>query len=312
MHPRDEKQALLPVRAAVIVNPRGTAPGFQVRHPGGCELFFLPGVPDEMHAMLTASILPWLLAKGSRQAETALQRLTVFGLPEPEVEARLDGAALPAGVQLAFTVEFPLVRVKLTASGAGAQTLVNQADLTARRTLGEHLVTSGDDTLAAATARVLTAAGLTVALAESCTGGLIAKLLTDQPGASAFLERGAVTYANRAKTDWLGVPTGLLDRYGAVSSECAQAMAEGIRRAAGSDLGLAVTGIAGPDGGSAEKPVGTVYLALAGATGTRVELLRCSGDRDQVRQRSAYTALDWLRRAALAMFATVSDPEVGP
>jgi nicotinamide-nucleotide amidase len=215
-------------------------------------------------------------------------------------------------VQLAFTVEFPLVRVKLTASGAGAQTLVNQADLTARRTLGEHLVTSGDDTLAAATARVLTAAGLTVALAESCTGGLIAKLLTDQPGASAFLERGAVTYANRAKTDWLGVPTGLLDRYGAVSSECAQAMAEGIRRAAGSDLGLAVTGIAGPDGGSTEKPVGTVYLALAGATGTRVELLRCSGDRDQVRQRSAYTALDWLRRAALAMLATVSDPEVGP
>ena len=312
MHPRDEKQALLPVRAAVIANPRGTAPGFQVRHPGGCELFFLPGVPDEMRLMLTASVLPLLLAKKPASPETALQRLTVFGLPEPEVEARLERAALPAGVQLAFTVEFPLMRVKLTAVGEGAQTLVNQADLAARRVLGEHLVASGDDTLAAATARLLKAAGLTLALAESCTGGLIAKLLTDQSGASAFLERGAVTYANRAKIDWLDVPADLLDRYGAVSGECAQAMAEGVRRAAGTDLGLAVTGIAGPDGGSAEKPLGTVYLALNGAAGTRVDLLHCPGDRDQVRQRSACTALDWLRREAIATLAASSGQATGP
>ncbi len=106
-----------------------------------------------------------------------------------------------------------------------------------------------------------------MALAESCTGGLIAKLLTDQPGASAFLERGAVTYANRAKTGWLKVPAPLLARSGAVSGECARAMARGIRRAAGTDLGLAVTGIAGPDGGTPEKPVGTVFLALATAEG---------------------------------------------
>lgn len=300
MHPRDEKQALLPVRAAVICNPKGTAPGFHLRHPGGCELFFLPGVPDEMRTMLTASVLPLLLAKGPVRTETASQRLTVFGLPEPEVEARLERAALPGGVELAFTVEFPLVRVKLSACAPGAQTLVDRAELAARQACGDYLVAVGEETLAGTTARLLTAAGLTVALAESCTGGLVAKLLTDQPGASAFLERGAVTYANRAKTGWLKVPATLLASHGAVSSECARSMAEGIRRAAGTDLGLAVTGIAGPDGGTAEKPVGTVYLALASAAGTRVEAFRFSGDRAQVRLRSACTALDWLRRQAVA------------
>jgi nicotinamide-nucleotide amidase len=300
MHPRDEKQALLPVRAAVIRNPRGTAPGFQLRHPGGCELFFLPGVPGEMRTMLSASVLPQLLAKCPVRMETASQRLTVFGLPEPEVEARLERAALPVGVELAFTVEFPLVRVKLSARAPGAQALVDRAELAARQACGDHLVAVGEETLAGTTARLLTAAGLTVALAESCTGGLVAKMLTDQPGASAFLERGAVTYANRAKTGWLKIPAALLASHGAVSSACAQGMAEGIRRAAGTDLGLAVTGIAGPDGGTAEKPVGTVYLALASAAGTRVEAFRFNGDRAQVRLRSACTALDWLRRQAVA------------
>lgn len=301
MHPRDEKQALLPVRAAVIRNPRGTAPGFHLRHPGGCDLFFLPGVPDEMLTMLAANVLPLLLAKGPVRAETASQRLTVFGLPEPEVEARLERAALPPGVELAFTVEFPLVRVKLSACAPGAQALVDRAELAARQACGDYLVAIGEETLAGVTARLLTAAGLTVALAESCTGGLIAKLLTDQPGASAFLERGAVTYANRAKTGWLKIPAALLASHGAVSSECAQGMAEGIRRAAGTNLGLAVTGIAGPDGGTAEKPVGTVYLALASAAGTRVEAFRFNGDRAQIRLRSACTALDWLRRQAVAV-----------
>jgi nicotinamide-nucleotide amidase len=312
MHPRDEKQALLPARAAVILNPRGTAPGFHLRHPGGCEFFFLPGVPDEMCTMLTASVLPLLLAKCPVRAETASQRLTVFGLPEPEVEARLERAALPGGVALAFTVEFPLVRVKLSACAPGAQALVDRAELAARQACDDHLVAVGDDTLAGTTARLLTAAGLTLALAESCTGGLIAKMLTDQPGASAFLERGAVTYANRAKTGWLKVPAALLASHGAVSSACARSMAEGIRRAAGTDLGLAVTGIAGPDGGTAEKPVGTVYLALASAAGTRVEAFRFTGDRAQVRLHSACTALDWLRRQAVAALGGAADQPDAP
>jgi len=312
MHPRDEKQALLPARAAVLANPRGVAPGFQLRHPKGADLFFLPGVPDEMLAMLAESVLPVLLAKDPTRPPTAGQRLTLFGLAEPEVETRLDQAALPEGVTVAFTVEFPLVRVKLTATGPQAQTLVDRAEVAARRALDDYLVALGDQTLAEAATRSLTAAGLTVALAESCTGGLIAKLLTDQPGSSVFLERGAVTYANRAKTGWLKVPAAVLARAGAVSSECAQAMAEGIRRTAGTDLGLAVTGIAGPDGGTAEKPVGTVYLALASAAGTRVERFRFTGDRSQVRLHSACTALDWLRRAAIAQLAGQSSAPAAP
>lgn len=300
MHPRDEKQALLPSRAAVLANPRGVAPGFQLRHPQGAELFFLPGVPDEMQAMLAASIVPWLLARSAQRPEQAQQRLTIFGLPEPEVETRLERTALPEGVALAYTVDFPLVRVRLTASGADAQQRIDRAEVAARRALEEYLVALGDETLAGATVRLLTAAGLTVAVAESCTGGLIAKMLTDQPGASAFFERGAVTYANSAKTGWLKVPAPLLANSGAVSADCALAMAQGVRRASGGDIGLAVTGIAGPDGGTPEKPVGTVFLALATAAGERVEEFHFRGDRHQIRLRSACTALDWLRRQAIA------------
>lgn len=307
MHPRDEKQALLPSRAIVLANPRGVAPGFQLRHPRGAELFFLPGVPDEMRAMLVASIVPWLLARTAQRPERAQQRLTIFGLPEPEVETRLERAALPEGVALAYTVDFPLVRVRLTAAGAEAQQRIDRAEVAARRALAEYLVALGDETLAGATARLLTAAGLTVAVAESCTGGLIAKMLTDQPGASAFFERGAVTYANTAKTGWLKVPAPLLASSGAVSADCALAMARGVRRAAGSDVGLAVTGIAGPDGGTPEKPVGTVFLALAAATEDRVEAFHFRGDRRQIRLRSACTAIDWLRRQALDQLSRGAD-----
>ncbi len=303
MHPRDEKQALLPARAAVLPNPLGVAPGFQLRHPKGAELFFLPGVPFEMRAMLADSVLPKLLAMAAQRPEQARQRLTVFGLSEPEVEQRLVAAGVGAGVQIAYTVDFPLVRVRLSASGEAAQQRVDHAELLARRALDDFLVALGDDTLAGATARLLTAAGLSVALAESCTGGLIAKLLSDQPGASVFLERGAVTYANSAKTSWLGVPEALLAEHGAVSSACALAMARGVRAAAGTALGLGVTGVAGPDGGSEDKPVGTVFLALVSADGERVEGLRFHGDRAQVRLRSACTALDWLRRHAIAVLA---------
>ncbi|MCA1796335.1 MAG: nicotinamide-nucleotide amidohydrolase family protein, partial [Geobacteraceae bacterium] len=138
------------------------------------------------------------------------------------------------------------------------------------------------------------------ALAESCTGGLIAKLLTDEPGSSAFMERSAVTYANSAKHDMLGVPVQVLMQHGAVSRACAAAMAEGIRQRANADIALAVTGIAGPDGGSTEKPVGTVFIALATSQGTEVSLFNFKGERATVRERTAYTALDWIRRVVLA------------
>jgi len=308
MHPRDEKQALLPQKAALLPNPTGSAPGFLLHH-NGRDLFFLPGVPAEMAIMLEQSVIPHLLQRSGELPPGRERILKVFGLTEPKTEERLAGR-LPAGVALAFGVDFPFVHVKLRARGTEAEPLLDRAELAARQALDDFVVAGDTGTLQQTVSRQLIAAGATLALAESCSGGLIAKLLTDQPGASAFLERAAVTYANSAKSDWLGVPADLLEREGAVSEACALAMARGVRRAAGTDLALAVTGIAGPEGGSPQKPVGTVYLALAAADAEQVRGYRFGGDREQIRMLSACMALDWLRRYLGAGAGGVQSPAV--
>jgi len=147
--------------------------------------------------------------------------------------------------------------------------------------------------------KLLSNAGLTLSLAESCTGGLLTTMLTSQPGASAFLERAGITYADSAKKDWLNVPSLLLQQYGAVSENCARAMASGLRQNTGTDLSLAITGVAGPDGGTDEKPIGTVYISLASASGVHVKKYNFSGDRSQIQRMSATMALEWLRRFTL-------------
>lgn len=293
MHPLDEKQALLPERATLLPNARGTAPGFLLQQ-GDCSLFFLPGVPAEMLAMLEATVLPRLRQNFPPERPWQQRILKFYGLAEPRCEELLLGAGLPPQVALAYAVSFPEVHVKLRARGAAAKALLDDAEAAARRAAGDYLVATGTASLPANVAELLTGGKRTLALAESCTGGLIAKLLTDLPGASAFLERGAVTYANSAKQDWLGVPAAVLAGPGAVSSECALAMARGVRQAAAADLALAVTGIAGPEGGSAEKPVGTVFIALADGDRSWARRFRFSGDRAAVRTQSAYSALAWL------------------
>ena len=188
--------------------------------------------------------------------------------------------------------------VKLRADGEDADARLDQAEEQLLEVLGDYLMAKNEQTPEENVGKLLTAAGLTLSLAESCTGGLIASLLTSQPGASAFLERGAVTYADSAKLDWLQVPLPILQQHGAVSDPCARAMAIGLRRAADTDLALAITGIAGPDGGSAEKPVGTVFISLASADGVHVKGYRFNGNREKIQRMSAYMALEWLRRFA--------------
>jgi nicotinamide-nucleotide amidase len=249
-----------------------------------------------MVVMLEEQVLPRLHERSGGCSPLQERILKVFGLSEPKVEERFKQMPLPQGVQLAFGVEFPFVHVKLRAGGDNADALLDRAELHARRQLQPFVFAIGQESLAGNVARMLTDAGLTLALAESCTGGMVAQMLTDIPGASQFLNRGAVTYANAAKRDWLQVPQEILDTEGAVSKACAQAMAQGIRRAAGTDLGLAVTGIAGPDGGTPDKPVGTVFLALSTPGKERVQGYRFSGDREQIRRISACMALEWLRR----------------
>ncbi len=295
MHPRNEKQALMPQQVMVMANRVGTAPGF-ILHQDGHDLFFLPGVPEEMTAMLAAEVLPHLRQRSSGHDRQRERVLRVFGLSEPKIEALIEQAGLSADIRIAFGVEFPFVLLKLRASGESASALLEQAESVARQALGDCVVADGNNSLAAVVGRQLTAAGLTLALAESCTGGLVSALLTEVPGASAFLQCSAVVYANRAKQDLLGVSSEILEQEGAVSEACALAMAQGMRRAAGSDLALAVTGIAGPDGGTAQKPVGTVFLALCAEGLEQIKGYRFGGNREQIRLLAANMALDWVRR----------------
>ena len=298
MHPANEKQAMLPSGSTVIMNRNGTAPGFSLQQDRA-ELFFLPGVPSEMLAMLEETVLPAIVSKAGETPKQVRRDISIFGLPEPEVESRLAQGGLPPEISIAFNVELPIVVIKLSATGEDAHRSIDRAELEARKIFRDHIYGTDGETLPGAAAGSLSSAGLSVSLAESCTGGLIAKLLTDQPGASAFLDRSIVSYANAAKTDCLNVTEELLEKHGAVSAECAAAMALGARTTSGTDLALAVTGIAGPEGGTEEKPTGTVFISMTGPNIDRTEKLFFSGSRDQVRLRTAYTALDWLRRYAI-------------
>lgn len=298
MEPANERQALLPIQARPLTNPLGTAPGFRLQQ-GACELFFLPGVPSEMKAMFDQSVLP-ALQQLHPPAPALQQRVfKLFGLPEPKIETLIPYAQLPEGIEVAFALDYPLVLVKLRSGGDDAELRLDKAEALLLQKLGDYIMARDEETPEGNVGKLLTDCNLTLSLAESCTGGLLASLLTSQPGASAFLERAAVTYADSAKLDWLQVPLPLLRRHGAVSEQCARAMATGLRRATDTDLALSITGIAGPDGGTDEKPVGTVFMALASPDGVHVKGYKFNGDRAKVQRMSAVMALEWLRRFAL-------------
>ncbi|MBN2644896.1 MAG: CinA family nicotinamide mononucleotide deamidase-related protein [Desulfuromonadaceae bacterium] len=293
--PGNEKQALLPHKAQIMENSCGSAPGFILSH-NNCPVFFLPGVPHEMEAMLRHQVMPILQQTLPHHFSCRRKVWRTFGVAEAEIEQRLSRLKLPDGLNLAYRLDFPQVVIKLDCPTTDWERL-EQGGKLIEQELARFIVARGHEGLPEVTARSLILSEQTLALAESCTGGLIAKLLTDQAGSSAFLVGSAVTYANSAKQYWLGVPELLLQQHGAVSAECAQAMANGVRQRAHTDLALAVTGIAGPGGGTDDKPVGTVYIALATAQHTEVRQHHFSGTREQIRLKTAFTALDWLRRS---------------
>ncbi|MFA6687239.1 MAG: CinA family nicotinamide mononucleotide deamidase-related protein, partial [Desulfuromonas sp.] len=249
--PGNEKQALLPQKAQPLENICGTAPGFYLRH-NNCPAFFLPGVPQEMQAMFSRHVVPLLKSAIPAQELPESTILYTFGIPEAELERRLQRLHFKHDTQLRYRMAGPQVVVKVEVAHGCKQALTASVE-TICAELGSAVTAVGDSSLPETTAAILRETELRLSLAESCTGGLIAKLLTDQAGSSAFLERSAVTYANSAKHDMLGVPVQVLMKYGAVSRECAIAMADGVKQRSSTDIALAVTGIAGPDGGSAEK-----------------------------------------------------------
>jgi nicotinamide-nucleotide amidase len=301
MPPNNRRQAMLPAGGTALRNPVGTAPGLQIA-VRGTTCFAFPGVPHELERLARDYLLPWIGAQGVA-TPWASHTFRSFGRTESAVGAVLEGIGWPDGVHVAYRARFPEIQVTLhTQAGSEAEGSERLAPLLAevRSRLGASIFSEdAGQGLCEVIGQALLRRSSTLALAESCTGGLVAAMLVDVPGASGWLVEAAVTYSNAAKMARLGVAEALLDTHGAVSEPVARAMAEGIRDRAGATYGLSVTGIAGPGGGTPEKPVGTVHLALAGPEPTLHEQHRLRFDRRRNRELAAWLALDMLRRALL-------------
>lgn len=298
------KQALFPDGATIVPNPLGTAPGFRLeiatpRAP--CHAIVLPGVPREMKAMLAEQILPWLRELRSGGDEYRSHSFQTFGISESALDELVAGAVDPGEGRIAFRAAFPQISVRVTVHGPPSEVDRRLAAAAAklRARLGAYCYGEGNTTMEAVVGELLKRASATVAVAESCSGGLIGHRLTDVPGSSAYVLADVVAYNNAVKHSVLGVSTATLERHGAVSCEVAEEMARGVRRLVGATLGLATTGIAGPDGGTPQKPVGTVCIAIDGPAGTRSQRYQLWGTRDWVKLLTSQIALDWIRRTQL-------------
>ncbi len=304
------RQALIPRGAAFLRNPVGSAPGFMLTWQGA-RVIVLPGVPEEAAGMFESSVGPALsraLAPAEARLMIVRRAVHTFGLSEADLERRLQRLNLlrgsirlgllasPLGVTVSLTCVAP-IRGRLRSSERRSKSAVDAAvgKITAR--LGAYVYACEAQTMEEIVGRLLAAAGVTLSVAESCTGGLICHRLTQVPGSSAYLDRGVVCYSNAAKVRLLEVSPAVLRRHGAVSAEVAAAMARGVRRSSGTDLGLSVTGIAGPTGATEAKPVGLVYLALdaEGLKQPSVREYRFFGDRSRIKLRASQAALNQLR-----------------
>ncbi len=296
----NEEQALVPDKAEIMKNELGTAPGmiFEENH-----VFYavMPGVPQEMKAMMTRDVLPRLKEKAGGQV-VQIKILMTTGLPESTLYEKLDVKKIEKYTAIAFLPSLSGVKIRLTSTAQTskvAQQNIAKAEKTIRDRVGPYIYAENNISLEETIARLLSERRETLAVAESCTGGLVANKLTNVPGSSDFFERGIISYSNRAKISVLGVPGELIEKYGAVSAQVAEAMAEGVRKAAGTDYGISVTGIAGPTGGTVEKPVGLVYIGYADKNGAISEKHNFADDRLGNKQRSAQAVLNLLRKRIL-------------
>jgi nicotinamide-nucleotide amidase len=302
MPPNNRKQALFPAGAEVVPNPNGTAPGFICPvevHGRTCHVACFPGVPRETRYMVEATLVPWVAA---RQTGTRFlsRTFSTVGLAESKIDELLAGAIGPDEARVAFRASFPRMYVRLTVQGAPEDDLEGRMDELESRVherLGRSVYAVGDEGMEETVGRMLAERGLTLAVAESCTGGRIGDRITDVPGSSAYFLLGVATYSNAAKVSVLGVSERTLAEHGAVSTQTAEEMAIGARRIAGAGVALSTTGIAGPGGGTEDKPVGTVCIGLAwegGSWARRFDL--GSRGRDWIKATTAQMALDSLRR----------------
>ena len=308
MTPSNRKQGYFPRGATVLYNPVGTAPGFSLVI-GNCRFFFMPGVPHEMRRMLADQVIPAIQAQqGDQRLYCQKSVISCFGLPESEVGERLDEVTgLFAPLKLGLRAKFPEIQVRLYLNSndatAGQRTLAEASQWVVER-LGPNAFSTQERSMAEETGLLLKQRQATVATAESCTGGLVAHWLTNTSGSSEYFLGSVVAYANEVKIKVLGVAPDAMAQFGAVHEETARQMAVGARLAAGADYGIATSGIAGPTGGTPEKPVGTLCVGLAGPQGSRGWCLTFGyGSRLMFKQIFAMAALDSLRRHLLGILA---------
>lgn len=294
------RQAYLPIGATALPNPVGTAPGLWL--PWHDKLLVaLPGVPQEMRAIMEQSVLPRLRRRVGRLA-IASRTIRTVGLVELEIQAVLRSLRIPSFIQVGLYPHLGAVDVRLTGQGPRQSAIIRELDRlerALRQRLGASVYGVDEQTLEATVGEALVRRRKTLAVAESCTGGLVSDRITNVPGSSRYFLLSVVVYHNRMKQALLGVNPLALARYGAVSAPVARAMAQGIRQRSGADIGLAITGIAGPTGGTPSKPVGLVYLALADRSGSIAKRYLLHGDRLAIKYQASQIALDRLRRWVL-------------
>jgi nicotinamide-nucleotide amidase len=301
----NRRQAMVPAGARVIPNVNGTAPGLWIEHRDQLILL-LPGPPRELKPMM-AALAEGVLRERAGGMSLVRRVIRITGRSESHADeavqplyAEWSRAATPISATiLASLGQIELHLTACCASRADAEAALDRAVEQVQAVMGLHVYSTDGRALEEVLGAMLAARGLTVAVAESCTGGLIASRLTDVPGSSRYVERGVVTYSNASKIELLGVPEEMLAAHGAVSEPVATTMADGIRTRARADIGIGVTGIAGPDGGTPEKPVGTVCVAASSATATRVRTFRFVGGREMVKFQASQAALDMVRRMLL-------------
>jgi len=305
--PRTRVEAMVPEGAIVVPNGQGTAPGLMIEaspnpfRPEGTRswLVMLPGPPRELRPMFDQEVLPWMSREFPRETEFVCRTLKTAGIGESNMEELISAPLqhlTEGGMDLGFCARVGEVDVRFVARGTDAAAVVTEAEAITRRLAGDAVFGEQDEVLEGVVVRALTQRGQTLALAESCTGGHIAHRITNIPGASAVFLAGYVTYANAAKARTLGVREESLREFGAVSEAVAREMAEGARRVSGSDWALSVTGIAGPSGGTLDKPVGTVWMALAGPDGTEAVQRLNRFDRETFKFTTSQQALHLLFR----------------
>jgi nicotinamide-nucleotide amidase len=295
------KQAMIPQGGVIVPNALGTAPGYRV-DADGKHVIVLPGVPREMKPMVEETVLPWLRARQGDDVHLA-HTFQTFGISESGLDELVAGVVDPAEGRLSFRASFPEVSVRVVVHGKAGVAASRLASVAARlrERLAEFCYGEGATSMEEVVGRALKERGLKLALAESCTGGLVGHRVTAIPGSSAYFLGGIESYANTAKMSLLGVRRETLVGDGAVSEACAAEMAAGARKAFGADVAVSTTGIAGPDGGTKEKPVGLVCFGIATADGVRATTHQLWGTRDWVKLLASQIALDMVRRHALGL-----------